>query len=186
MATVEFRTARTLLRAWRPADRDPFAALNADPEVMEHFPEVLDRTESDAIADRIETHFDLHGFGLWALEIPGVTAFAGFVGLAVPRFEATFTPCVEIGWRLARSTWGHGYATEAARAVARFGFDDVGLDEIVSFTSVDNHRSRRVMERIGMTRDREADFDHPNVPAAWVGRRHVLYRLRADRARSID
>ena len=139
---------------------------------MEYFPGVLSLQESDALASRIEEHFDRHAFGLWAVEIPGVVDFAGFVGLSVPRFEANFTPCVEMGWRLAADAWGHGYATEAARAALAFGFGELGLREIVSFTVPHNLRSRRVMEKIGMTRDPAGDFDHPTV-----GTRHVLYRL---------
>jgi RimJ/RimL family protein N-acetyltransferase len=143
---------------------------------MEHLPSVLTRAESDALADRIERQFDRHGFGLWALEIPGIETFAGFVGLAVPSFEAHFTPCVEIGWRLAAERWGHGYASEAAMAVLSFAVVDAGLHEIVSFTVPGNDRSRRVMERIGMTRNPADDFDHPNAPERL--RRHVLYRIR--------
>jgi RimJ/RimL family protein N-acetyltransferase len=147
----ELRTERLLLRRWRPEDRAPFAALNADPRVMEHFPALLSREESDALAARIETHFAQHGFGLWAVEVPGVTPLAGFVGLSIPRFEAHFTPCVEIGWRLAAAQWGCGYATEAALAAMKFGFDVLTLEEIVSFTATGNLRSRRVMEKLGMT-----------------------------------
>jgi ribosomal-protein-alanine N-acetyltransferase len=144
---------------------------------MEHLPAVLAAEESHALVDRIEGHFDDHGFGLWALEIPGVVAFAGFVGLSIPGFEAHFTPCVEVGWRLAADHWGHGYATEAARRAIAFGFDHLHLNEIVSFTVPANHRSRRVMERIGMTRDPADDFDHPRAPERL--RRHVLYRIRS-------
>jgi RimJ/RimL family protein N-acetyltransferase len=150
--------------------------MNSDPEVMEHFPGVLSREESDSLADRIEQHFVTHGFGPWVLEIPGVTSFAGFVGLSVPRFEAPFGPCVEILWRLARSYWGHGYVTEAARAALDFGFGELRLDEIVSFTVTGNTRSRRVMERLGMTRDPHDDFEHPLVPEGHRLRHHVLYR----------
>jgi RimJ/RimL family protein N-acetyltransferase len=171
----DLQTDRLLLRRWRAADRTAFAALNTDVRVMEHLPASLTREASDAFADRIERHFDRHGFGLWAVEIPGVVAFAGYVGLAVPGFEAHFTPCVEIGWRLAAEHWGHGYATEAARAALSYGFEDAALDEIVSFTVPVNYRSRRVMERIGMTRNPEDDFDHPNAPDRL--RRHVLYRI---------
>jgi RimJ/RimL family protein N-acetyltransferase len=145
---------------------------------MEHFPAVLSREESDALADRIQAHFARHQFGLWAMEIPQRTAFAGFVGLAVPGFDAHFTPCVEIGWRLAAEHWGLGYATEAARAVLTFGFETQGLDEIVSFTTPDNHRSRHVMERIGMGHNPADDFDHPGLPEGHPLRRHVLYRCR--------
>src|SRR6185503_8515964 len=144
------RTARLLLRRWHASDREPFAAMNADARVMEHFPAVLSRAESDALAARIDEHFAEHGFGLWAVEIPGVAPFAGFVGLSVPGFQAHFTPCVEVGWRLGTDHWRRGYATEAARAVLAFGFDTLGLDEIVSFTVPENVRSRKVMERIGM------------------------------------
>ena len=151
--------------------------MNADPVVMEYFPSTLSRSESDASVDRIEAHFAKHGFGLWAVEIPGVTAFAGFVGPSIPAFEAHFTPCVEVGWRLAREYWGKGYATEGARAALRFGFGQLGLIEIVSFTTPAHARSRRVMERIGMQRSPADDFDHPLLPPGHPMRRHVLYRL---------
>ena len=170
-------TDRLLLRAWRQSDLTPFAALNADPEVMEHFPSVLSREESDAAAERIVAHFERRGFGLWAVEAPGVVDFAGFIGLAVPRFEAHFTPCVEIGWRLARPRWGNGYAAEGARAALGYGFETLLLDEIVSFTMPANGRSRGVMERIGMRHDGDDDFDHPSLPEGHPLRRHVLYRL---------
>ena len=155
----------------------PFAALNADLQVMEHFPAVLTRAESDALAARIEAHFDQHGFGLWAMDIPNVAPFAGFVGLSVPSFEAHFTPCVEIGWRRAAAHGGRGYATEGARAVLTFGFQTLGLDEIVSFTVPGNMRSRQVMQRIGMVHDSADDFDHPALPEEHSLRRHVLYRI---------
>ena len=171
-------TPRILLRAWRPADRDAFAALNADPVVMEHFPGTASRTVSDAFVDMIEAEFATEGFGLWAVEIPGVTQFAGFTGLHRVPWEAHFTPAVEIGWRFAKAHWGHGYATEAAREALRRGFDDHGLEEIVSFTVPANRRSWRVMERIGMTRDPVDDFDHPRLPEGHRLRRHVLYRIR--------
>jgi ribosomal-protein-alanine N-acetyltransferase len=177
-APRELRTARLLLRRWRPEDRAPFAALNADPRVMEHLPRTLSRAESEAVATAIEAHFAEHGFGHWAIEISGTTAFAGFVGLAVPRFHAHFTPCVEIAWRLAAEHQGRGYATEAARAALACGFGPLGLDEIVSFTTPANTPSRRVMEKLGMTRDPADDFDHPLLPEGHPLRRHVLYRLR--------
>jgi RimJ/RimL family protein N-acetyltransferase len=173
----DLRTERLWLRRWRPADRAPFRALNADPQVMQHFPGLLSAAESDALAQRIEQHFAEHGFGLWVVDVTGVTPFAGYVGLSVPRFEAPFTPCVEIGWRLARSCWGRGYATEAARAVLAFGFEGLALGEIVSFTVPDNDRSRRVMERIGMSRNPDGDFEHPGLPDGHPLRRHVLYRI---------
>lgn len=172
----DLQTDRLCLRRWYPSDRAPFAALNADPRVMEYFPGAMSREESDALVTRIEDHFDQHGFGLWAVEIPNVVPFAGFIGLAIPRFTAHFTPCVEIGWRLAAEHWGHGYASEGARAVLTFGFEALEVPEIVSFTALANLRSRRVMERIGMIHDPADDFDHPALPEGHPLQRHVLYR----------
>ena len=171
-------TARLRLRQWREEDLAPFAALNADPQVMEFFPKVLTRAESDAVAGRIRDHFVRHGFGLWAVEAPGAADFVGFVGLAVPSFDAHFTPCVEIGWRLAREHWGHGYATEAATAALAFGFVDRALEEIVAFTVPANIPSRRVMGRLGMRRLPADDFEHPAIADGHPLRAHVLYRLR--------
>ena len=176
-APGEVRTARLLLRRWRDEDLAPFATLNADPVVMEHFPAVLSRKESDALADRIREHFETHGFGLWAVEVPDEAAFAGFVGLAHTRFSSHFTPCIDLGWRLSRDHWGRGYAQEAARAAAAIAFDDLGLDEVVAFTVPSNFRSRRVMEAVGMRHEAAGDFDHPHVPHGHRFRRHVLYRL---------
>ena len=144
---------------------------------MEHFPATLGREESDALAARIREHLAVRGFGLWAVEVPGRVPFIGFVGLAVPRFEAPFTPCVEIGWRLAAEHWGRGYATEAATAVLAHAFGPLGLAEVVSFTVPANRRSRRVMERLGMTRSPADDFEHPGLPDGHPLRPHVLYRL---------
>jgi RimJ/RimL family protein N-acetyltransferase len=177
MTNSEIRTERLILRCWRPEDRAPFAALNADPAVMEHFPSTLSRAESDALAARIESHFARHGFGLWAVEIPGVAPFAGFIGLSVPAFETHFTPCVEVGWRLAREHWGKGYATEGAAATLRFGFERLGLNQIVSFTVPANIPSHRVMARIGMHHSPADEFDHPRLPPGHPQRRHVLYRI---------
>jgi RimJ/RimL family protein N-acetyltransferase len=174
----ELQTDRLRLRRWSPADRAPFAALNADPRVMEFFPALMSREESDAAADRIDAHFDQHGFGLWAVEILGITPFGGFIGLNIPRFTAHFTPCVEIGWRLAVDYWGHGLATEGARAALSFGFHWLQLDKIVSFTAVENRRSRRVMEKLGMQHWPKDDFDHPLLPPGHPLCRHVLYILR--------
>jgi RimJ/RimL family protein N-acetyltransferase len=171
------RTGRLVLRAWRDGDLEPFARLNADPQVMEHFPAPLTREESDASVERIRAHFGEHGFGLWALEVPGVVEFGGFIGLSVPRFAAHFTPCVEIGWRLALDLWGRGYATEGAGVALEFGFESLQLEQIVSFTVPANVRSRAVMERLGMRRTPADDFDHPQLSAADPLRRHVLYRL---------
>jgi RimJ/RimL family protein N-acetyltransferase len=170
-------TPRLILRGWRPDDRAPFAALNADPAVMAHFPSTLTREASDAFAERIEAQLADRGFGLWALEIPGVAPFAGYVGLSVPSFTAAFTPCVEIGWRLAAAHWGHGYATEAARAVLAHAWGTLGLDEIVAFTAAGNARSRAVMARLGMRYDPADDFDHPSLAPGHPLRRHVLYRI---------
>ena len=173
------RTERLLLRCWRPADRAPFAAMNADPEVMEHFPAALTRAESDAFIDRIEAGFEARGFGLWAVQVTATGEFIGFTGLSVPGFDAPFTPAVEIGWRLRRRSWGHGYAAEAARRVLASGFTDHGLAEVVSFTSAGNVRSQSVMRRIGMIHDPAGDFDHPGLPAGHPLRGHVLWRARA-------
>jgi RimJ/RimL family protein N-acetyltransferase len=174
---VELRTPRLLLRAWREADLEPFAALNADPGVMEHFPAVLSRAESDALVERIRGGFDERGWGMWAAEETSTGEFIGFIGLNVPGFEAPFTPAVEIGWRLAAAFWGQGLATEGARAALAFGFDELGLDEIVSFTTTTNERSERVMRRVGMTHDPADDFDHPALRVGHPLRRHVLYRI---------
>jgi RimJ/RimL family protein N-acetyltransferase len=152
--------------------------MNADPRVMEFFPAPLSREESDDLALRIERLFDERGFGLWAVEIRNVTAFAGYVGLWVPSFTAHFTPCVEIGWRLSADCWGRGYATEGAQATLAFGFETLGLGEIVAMTTTENYRSRRVMERLGMTHDPADDFEHPSLPGGHPLRRHVLYRKR--------
>jgi ribosomal-protein-alanine N-acetyltransferase len=173
----ELSTPGLRLRRWREADREPFAALNADPAVMEHFPARLSRRQSDKLIEEIEAGFEANGFGLWALELLATGEFVGFAGLAVPAFDAHFTPAVEVGWRLARPAWGKGYATEAARAALGFGFEEAGLAEIVSFTTAANLRSRAVMERIGMSRDPDDDFNHPGLPEGNPLRRHVLYRI---------
>jgi RimJ/RimL family protein N-acetyltransferase len=167
-------TDRLTLRQWRDDDLEPFAALNSDPAVMEFFLAPLTREQSDSLAERERAVIDERGWGLWAVE-NDAQEFIGFVGLSVPSFEAHFMPAVEIGWRLARRHWGKGYATEAARAVLAFGLEDLELDQIVSFTAEINVRSRRVMDRIGMTHDPADDFDHPRVADGPL-RRHVLYR----------
>ncbi len=172
----ELVTSRLRLRTWRDADLAPFAALNADPQVMRFFPEALDRAASDALAARIMAHFDAHGFGPWAVEIPGTVDFAGFVGLMIPAFEAHFTPCIEIGWRLSRSVWGQGYATEAAQVALDYAFNTLAADEVVALTVPANLPSRAVMERLGMTRSPADDFDHPRLPSGHALQRHVLYR----------
>jgi RimJ/RimL family protein N-acetyltransferase len=172
----ELHTDRLRLRQWTEDDRGAFARLNADARVMEYFPSRLSAAESHALATVIASHLEQHGWGLWAVEVPGVAPFAGFVGLSRPRFDAHFTPCVEVGWRLAKEFWGRGYATEGALAALQFAFETLGLDEIVSFTTASNCPSRRVMERIGMTYDPRDDFDHPGLPVGHTLRRHVLYR----------
>ena len=172
------RTARLRLRRWTPADLDPFAALNADPEVMRYFPAVRSREESAAGMARAEASFAAHGFGFWVMDLPGA-GLIGVCGLMVPGFDAPFMPCVEIGWRMARAHWGRGYATEAARATLADGFGRVGLAEVVAFTAVENLPSRRVMERVRMVRDLDGDFQHPGVPEGKPMRQHVLYRISA-------
>jgi len=144
---------------------------------MEYFPGVLSRAESDSFADRIDAHFKDHGFGLWAVEVPGKANFIGFVGLSVPGFDAHFMPAVEVGWRLDKAYWGSGFATQAAHAAVTDGFVRVGLAEIVSFTTPANIRSIRVMERLGMTHYSADDFEHPRLPEHHRLRQHVLYRL---------
>jgi ribosomal-protein-alanine N-acetyltransferase len=174
--SAELHTRRLRLRSWYDGDLEVFARLNADARVMRYFLKPLTSEESNELATRIRAHIDLHGWGLWAVEVEGVAPFVGYVGLAVPRFNAHFTPCVEIGWRLASEFWGFGYATEAAQAALTFGFRELDLAEIVSFTTETNAPSRRVMERIGMTRNPDDDFDHPGLPLDHPLRRHVLYR----------
>jgi ribosomal-protein-alanine N-acetyltransferase len=174
---AELRTPHLRLRQWRKADAEPFAALNADPEVMRYYPSPLGRAQSDALAERERAAIRDRGWGLWAVEVVEGSPFIGFVGLAEPSFDAHFTPAVEVGWRLAREHWGNGYATEGARGALAFGFEELRLDEIVSFTTVANHRSRRVMERLGMTHDPADDFPHPLLAGDDPIEPHVLYRL---------
>ncbi|MGP8251811.1 MAG: GNAT family N-acetyltransferase [Terracidiphilus sp.] len=178
---MAIETERLILRMWRREDRVPFARMNSDPAVMEFMPALLTRAESDALADRIEAHFAANGCGVWAAELRETGEFIGFVGLWIPRFEAHFTPCVEIGWRLAAGHWGKGLATEGARAAVGQAFGELGLKKLVSFTAVGNVRSRRVMGKIGMTHDAADDFDHPDLPEGHWLRRHVLYRKAGNR-----
>lgn len=173
---VEFETPRLRLRQWRASDREPFAALNADPVVMEFFPACLGREASDAGIDAWRSQFAERGWSNWAAEVRETNEFIGFVGLTFPRRTLPCSPCVEIGWRLARAHWGKGYATEAARGTLRIGFERLGLAEIVSFTTVHNRKSRAVMERIGM-HNAHQDFEHPGVPEGHPLRLHCLYRL---------
>ncbi len=174
---MNLQTERLLLRRWQESDFEPFAALNADPEVMRHFPKTLSPEETRALIQRIENRFEEDSFGLWAVEVCDNGEFIGFVGLWRPTFEAHFTPCVEIGWRLARHSWGNGFAPEAAREVLKFAFDNIGLDEIVAMTAVPNKNSMRVMEKIGMIRDPRDNFKHPFLEDGHPLQEHVLYRI---------
>jgi RimJ/RimL family protein N-acetyltransferase len=170
-------TERLLLRRWKAKDRVPFAAINADPDVMEHFPAPLTAEESDQLVRRIDRQFEQFGFGLWAVEIKWAHRFIGFCGLAIPTFQTHFTPAVEIGWRFAKDQWGSGYATEAAAAVLDFGFGEATLDEILSWAVPANHRSTQVMERLGMQRAPDLDFDHPRLMNDERLRHHIVYRM---------
>jgi RimJ/RimL family protein N-acetyltransferase len=178
--SIEFETERLKLRQWKSIDRDPFAALNADPQVMEFFPTTLDRVASDATFDRLQSKIAECGWGFWAAEMKETGQFIGFVGLNIPTYDLPFAPCVEIGWRLAAAYWGKGLATEAAKGALQVGFDRLGLTEIVSFTTIKNVRSRAVMERIGM-QVTDTIFQHPLVPTDSNLGRHCLYVLSRDR-----
>ncbi|WP_377810320.1 GNAT family N-acetyltransferase [Azospirillum sp. A29] len=171
------QTSRLQLRRWREADLQAFARISADPVAMQYLLPIGDRTASDAFARRAEAHFEQYGFGFWAVELLSTHEFIGFVGLVNVGYDAHFTPAVEIGWRLHPDYWGYGYATEAAKRALRDGFERLDLKEIVAITVPANHRSRRVMERIGMARHEDDDFDHPRVPDGHSLKRHVLYRL---------
>jgi RimJ/RimL family protein N-acetyltransferase len=176
----KIETPRLLLREWRPEDLEPFTRLNADDRVRKFIrrDRKLTAEESKAMVESYAASFQECGFGMWALELKSGSAFIGSAGLSVPAFQAHFTPCIDIGWRLAYEYWGNGYATEAAKAVIDHAFRRLGIDEIVSFTVPKNHRSRAVMERIGMKRDWNGDFDHPLLPPQHHLSRHVLYRIR--------
>ena len=169
-------TERLLLRPWRDEDFAPYAAINADPRVMEHYPATQTRAESDAGALRIKTRIEEQGWGLWAMELRATGEFVGFTGLQRPPFEAHFTPCIEIGWRVAYEYWDRGLAPEAAKASLAYGYEVLGLEEIVAMTALQNVRSMRVMEKVWMTCDPADDFDMPRLPEGHRLRRHVLYR----------
>jgi RimJ/RimL family protein N-acetyltransferase len=177
---IEIETERLRLRQWIKSDREPFARLNADPRVMEFLPSILDRAASDAMLDRIQTKIAERGWGLWAVELKHDRQFIGYVGLQILTANLPFSPGVEVGWRLAFEYWGKGYATEAAKAALKVGFDRLELPEIVSFTTIDNHRSSAVMERLGMNRDVET-FEHSALPPGHTLREHCLYRLSRER-----
>lgn len=171
------KSERLLLRQWKEADCEPFAALNADPRVREFFPSTLTREESDALVDLYSKRIEDKGWGFWAVVCPGVADFVGMIGIEEVGYETPFTPAVEIGWRLAHEYWGQGYATEGARAAMDFAFSELGLEELVAFTALPNQRSMQVMERLGMSRKPDDDFDHPAVPEGHPLRRHALYRM---------
>jgi ribosomal-protein-alanine N-acetyltransferase len=173
-------TPRLTLREWRDEDRAPFAEMNADPEVMEYFRAPLNRGESDVVVDRFVDEFDRRGFCPWAVVERETSSFVGFVGLHEVPEVLDFAPGVEVGWRLARPFWGLGYATEGATSSLDFAFGALGLDEVVSMTTLANRRSARVMERLGMKRDPAADFEHPSIPVGHPVRSHMLYRLQRE------
>jgi 3-dehydroquinate dehydratase/shikimate dehydrogenase len=177
---ISIRTDRLILRQWKKGDLEPFASINADPRVREYFPGLQTREESDHSVSLVSGHIEKYGWGFWAASLVETGEFIGFIGLEDVYFQANFVPAVEIGWRLAYKHWGKGYATEGALACLRYGFETLMLDEIVSFTAVENTRSRRVMEKIGMHHDSKDDFDHPKLPEGHPLRRHVLYRLDRD------
>lgn len=172
------QTRRLILRPWRQEDFKPFASMNSDPKVMEYFPSLLTQKESDQMAARLQANIEEQGWGLWAISVPKVAEFIGFIGLAKANFDAHFTPAVEVGWRLSFNYWGYGYATEGALASLKYGFEILGLQEIVSFTSIQNQRSIAVMTRIGMHHDPKDDFDHPKLPKEHKLSRHILYRIK--------
>lgn len=170
-------TKRLILRRWRADDVEPFAALNGDPDVMEFFPKLYDVEETAAMINRMEEGFKENDYGLWAVELKETGEFVGMVGLSSPRFTAHFTPCVEVGWRIAKHHWNKGYATEGALEALKDGFDRLGLQEIVAMTAAHNKRSMRVMEKLHMTRDPADDFPHPLLEDGHPLQAHVLYRL---------
>ena len=175
----EFNSERLHIRQWQASDFEPFARINADPKVMEYFPNLLTRLESDALAERIQSLITNRGWGFWAVEIKYSQEFIGFVGLHVPTTILPFSPCVEVGWRLDSTHWGKGYATEAAAEAIQFGLDRLGLAEIVSFTALKNYRSQNVMKKLGMKKTAET-FEHPDIPLGHTLREHCLYKLSRD------
>ena len=180
---IELETDRLRLRQWIQSDRESFARLNADLRVMEFLPSILDRVASDAMIDRLQAKIAERGWGFWAVESKHDKQFIGFVGLEIPKADLPFSPCVEIGWRLAFEYWGKGFATEAAQAALKIGFDRLELPEILSFTATINHRSSAVMERLGMSREPET-FQHPNLAIGHPLREHYLYRLSREKWQS--
>jgi RimJ/RimL family protein N-acetyltransferase len=180
VAPIELRTRRCVLHPWKDSDLAPWCAMNADADVRRWFPSPATEEQALGEAGRCRDAIAQRGWGMWALEVPGVLPFAGIVGLHAPHYDAPWTPAVEIGWRLPRAAWGQGLATEAARAALGFGFIELGLRQIVAITVPGNAPSRRVMSRLGMAHDEAGDFDHPLIDAGHPLRLHVLYRLRRD------
>jgi len=176
--TIE--TPRLLLRQWKDSDVDPWAEMNADPRVMEFFPWTFDRARSEETAARMRRELERDGFGFYVVELKHNGQFAGIIGIDEIPYDVPFTPAREVGWRLAYDTWGHGYATEGAKAALAMAFDRLGWEEVVAVTALVNKRSERVMQRLGMVRDPSADFDHPRVPEGHALRPHMLYRIRRD------
>lgn len=174
---LELESARLVLRQWQDDDLREFAAMCADPQVMRYFPAPLTRLESAALIGRLRGHFAEYGFGLWALERKDSGAFIGMTGLLNVNFNAGFAPAVEIGWRLARRHWGLGFASEAAWTCLRCAFAQLGLEQVVSFTSESNLPSHKVMQAIGMQADPDSNFEHPRIPPGHPLRPHVLYRI---------
>jgi 3-dehydroquinate dehydratase/shikimate dehydrogenase len=172
------QTSRLILRNWTKEDIEPFAALNQDPRVMEFFPGLIGRQDSDQFVKIVSDHISEFGWGFWAASLIETGEFIGFIGLKNVSFPAHFTPAVEVGWRLAFEHWGKGYATEGAKAALKYAFEMLQLGEVVSFTTTQNLRSRHVMEKIGMHHDPKDDFDHPKLPEGHPLKRHVLYRLK--------
>ncbi len=170
-------TPRLTLRNWQQQDFKPFAILNHDPEVMKFFPKILNEEESNNAINKFIAHFEKHGFGLLAVERNDNKKFIGFIGLNIPNFTTNFTPCVEIGWRLAKEHWGQGLATEGATAILQHAFDQLKLKEIVAFTAKNNLASIAVMKKIGMKRVIDGDFPHPNLPSNHALAPHILYKI---------
>lgn len=180
MATTKaIETERLLLRQWKASDRQPFIELNADPEVMEYFPSPISESESDEFIQRVTAEIEDSGWGFWAVELKSSHDFIGFVGISSPRAKLPFSPCIEIGWRLAKKYWGKGYATEAAEAALKFAFANLPINEVVSFTSVQNKRSQVVMKNINMT-DSGQNFMHPSIPVGNALQEHVLFKISRD------
>lgn len=170
-----FETGRLSFRQWNDGDKNEFRLMNADPKVMEHFPAALNNEESDRLLERIRNSMAHDGFGLWAVEKKIDGELIGFIGFDRTTFKSSFTPCIEIGWRLKKAAWGQGFATEGATACLRYGFSVLGFNEVYSFTAVVNKRSERVMQRIGLIRI--GKFDHPKVDDGSILKRHVLYKI---------